>query len=776
MRKWLTPFLLLLCAAAAAHAQFGSFGDVPIEINADSTQFIGGVAVAEGHVIVQYGAVTIYSDYAQYNPDTRDVLVRGNVRIYRGMEQKTAAGGTAQSGQLFIGERAVYNLETKQLHAADFKGDSYPFHFAADTLTSIGPNAFQVQDAVFTTSDSSKPDYYVKAKKVRIYPHNRVIFINATLYVGQTPIFWWPYLYQSLQKDLSFTVTPGYRSAWGAFLLSQYTFPINDNWWGRLRLDLRQTRGIAVGFESDFKLGKNDQSWGRFRSYYINDASPGTNKTALGREQIDPDRYRVSLQQKLYITDDIYANIDINKLSDRRVLEDFLPNEFRLDPQPDNMISLTKWDDNYTATVIARKQLNDFFDTTERLPEFVFDIKRHPVFNSPLLNLPVFYEGESSVARLDRNFAKGSLFRDLKVTRVDTFHQLVLPTEIGGWLSFVPRIGVRGDYYSTSGHFDTEIQETTIESILPDNTTQTKTQTTTKHHFDGGSAVFRGVVDGGFESSFKFSREWNDVESHAWGLDGLRHIVQPYVDLSLVGASRSPNDILQVDRFQRSTELPSFDFPQFTGIDAIDDWAIWRVGVRNRLQTRRDNNTFDWFDIDTFVDVNMERPHFPDSTLQEGTLSNLYNRIRWAPLPWIGLNIDSQLPTNSKGFTQVNTSLALMVNSNWRVDIGHRYMNENPFFVNSSLISVGSYYRLNDNWGFSVREDYEATDSTLESQTYQIHRDLSSWIASFGVLIQDNRSKTEYGVLLTFTLKDMPQVSIPFSFDPSGLAGSSKGK
>src|SRR5438093_540457 len=133
MKKWLVAFLLLLCTAPGLLAQFGSFGDVPIEINSDSTQFVGGVAVAEGHVIVQYGTVTIYCDYAQYNPETHDVLVRGNVRIYR-------------EGRLFTGERAVYNLETKQLRAADFRGDFFPMHFAGETLSSLGGNSFKVRD------------------------------------------------------------------------------------------------------------------------------------------------------------------------------------------------------------------------------------------------------------------------------------------------------------------------------------------------------------------------------------------------------------------------------------------------------------------------------------------------------------------------------------------------------------------------------------------------------------------------------------------------------
>ncbi len=779
MKKLLAVLLSLLLGAQFARAQLASFGDVPIEINANTTQFVGGIAIAQGHVIIQYGSITIYCDYGQYNPDTHDVLVRGNVRIYRNPEasgnigadktKKTSSNSLATSGggQLFIGERAVYNLETKQLRGADFRGDSYPFRFAADTLSSTGPNAFTAKDAIFTTSDSSQPDYYIKAKSVRIYPKNRIIFTGATLYVGKTPVFWFPYLFQSLEHDTSFSLTPGYLSQWGAFLLGQYSFPIAQDWEGKIRLDLRSTRGVAVGFESRYKIGGEQRNWGRFRSYYAQDAAPYTNHTALGREDVNHERYRVSLQQKLYITDDVYANVNINKLSDAFILQDFLRNEFRLDPQPDNVISLTKWDNDYTATLIGRKQLNNFFDATERLPEFALDIKRQALFDSP-----IFYQGESGIANLRRNFSKFSGEPDYRTVRLDTFHEILYPTVLGGWLSFIPRIGIRGTYYTETGHLENEVVETTVETILPNSEQRKIKGADTENQLHRSGSAFRGIIEGGFESSFKFSREWNDLQSRTWGLDGLRHIVKPYMDVSLLKTSLRPDNILQFDRFQHSTQLPVFDFPQFTAVDAIDNWAIVRLGVHNNFQTRRDNNTYNWFTIDSFVDVNVVRPNFPDSGLREGTISNLYNNFHWAPLPWVNLQIDSQVPTHPKGFTEVNSTLSFLVNSNLRLDVGHRYINNNPFFDNSSLISLGGYYRINDNWGLSIRERYEASDHTLESQTYEVSRDLSSWVAGLGLVVENNGTNLNFGVILTFTLKDLPSITAPVNFDPEGLIGS----
>lgn len=766
MRTFLVCAALLFTGIAGARAQFSSFADVPIEINAEETRIEAGMAIAERNVVIRYGTVLIYADMAQYNPDTRDVLVNGNVRIYR-------------EGNLFTGDRALYNLETKRLDAADFRGEFTPFRFAGDSLSSLGSNAYLIKDGIFTTSDNSKADYYIKAKTIRVYPKDRVVFSDVTLYVGRTPIFWFPYVYQSLNKEQGFALTPGYTSKWGGYLLNTYTFPLGEGWSARLRLDLMTERGVGVGIESDWSNGKGGRDWGRFRFYGIDDQKPGTNKTALGREEIDHGRYRLTLQAKQYLTEDIYASVDINKLSDARVLEDFDEGTFRKNPNPDNSINLTYWNENYTATLIARENLNDDnFDGTERLPEAALDLKRQQFFK-----LPVFYEGSTSAGFLRRNYADQSVFQDYDTTRVDSFHQWTLPLMIKDKVSIIPKIGFRGTYYSDSGRFiDKTVTETIEEEIQDQGTGLTETAkkevTRTERELQGGGSIFRPVFNAGFEMSFKVSKAYENVQSRALGLDGLRHVVQPFLNFAYTYSGENPIDILQFDRLNPSTQLPSLDYPQFNSIDSIDSGTILRLGVRQRWQTRRDNQTVNWLEWNTFFDTYFDRPGYAQAILaDEGTFSNIFNRIHWSPLSWLSVDFESQLPVLDTGFTEVNTRVNFMPNDSVRLSVGDRYLEGNPFFRDSNLIDFGGYWRLNDHWGFGLRESYECDTGTLESQRYELHRDLSSWIATLGFSIRDNGGGTEdYGVLLTFTLKDLPGVRLPISLDPEGLAGGSSGK
>lgn len=737
-----------------------SFEDIGLKFSGQrmSRSDVENTMTAEGDVHIAHGATTIFCDSATLNQNTRDVVITGNVRIYR-------------EGKLVTAERAVFNLESKDITAADIRGEAMPFLFSGSSFANIqGGPGYSVKDGIFTTSDSAKPDWSMRSRKVRVYPNDRVIMRDVKLYIGETPIFWFPYVYQSLNKANGFKITPGYSSLWGAYIHSKYTFPMSETMSGELRLDYRSERGPALGFETEWEDGEKKESWGRFRSYVMEDASPGLNNTGLSREAIDPERYRVTFQTKHYFTEDIYAQVDINKLSDPRFLQDFYEGEFRLNPQPDNVVALTRLGEDFSLSLIARKQINDFFDGTERLPELALDITRQPLFGTKL-----FYEGENSYAHLNRNFAHGSTFQDFNANRLDTFHQLTLPKTLGGWLSVVPRLGFRGTWYSESGalvSFDPITGEKLTDPARA-------AAASTRKRLEKEGSVFRPVLNAGLEVSFKASKAFEDIQSRKFGLDGLRHVVQPYANFSFIRTGEDGKDILKFDRFQRSTQLPSVDFPAFNSIDSIDNQNIVRLGIRNRLQTRRDNATLNWLELNTFFDYRFDAPDFgldPDA----GKFSNLVNRLRFQPLSWASLTIDSQVPVFDKGFTEVNSRANFVVSQNVQVGVGHRYINKNILFQDSSLVDFGGYYRLNDNWGFSFREYYELQDSFLESQRYEVHRDLASWVASFGFVSRNNRSgsagKDDYAMLLTFTLKDMPDVSVPLTFDPGATGGSSKNR
>jgi len=451
MRRLILPVFGLVCAASLAGAAEVGTEKQPIEINATGdTNYQNGIATAHGNVAIHAGDADIYADSVRYDPKTHELFAEGNVRIYR------TAG-------LFVGDRAIYNTETKKIQAVAMRTDKTPYLVSGDNVTSISEDAYLVSKGSFTTHDSANPDFRLQARTIRMYEHDRVVFSNVVFYVRNVPIFWWPYLYQSLDDSFSYMISPAYLSSWGPSVLGRISMPITEDIKADIRLDYRSRRGLAFGFDPYIRFGTNKTSYARIRTYFLKDENPDINRTSAPRPDISEGRYRVSLQSRTIFAEDIYGIANITKLSDEFVLQDFFQSEFQVNPKPDNIVAVTKTHPNYTLTAIGRFQANEFFETTERLPEVVLDVKRLPLFGGP-----IFYEGETSLADLHRNFAGGSDFRDYSTLRLDSFHQFTYPATFFGWLSVVPRVGFRATYYDKTRDLGKTIIPPSNNPFIPD--------------------------------------------------------------------------------------------------------------------------------------------------------------------------------------------------------------------------------------------------------------------------------------------------------------------
>jgi lipopolysaccharide export system protein LptA len=279
-----TFFFLLLIGARASAAEFETPQNQPIEITSSGeTRYENGIAIATGDVAIHTGDTDIYADSARYDSQKHVVSAEGHVRIYR-------------ENKLFIAERGTYNLDTKEIQADTLRTSSDPYFVAGKSLQAFEDGHYEVLNGDFTTDDSDNPDLHLHAHTFRIYENDRVVFQNVIFYIGKVPVFWWPYLYQSLNDAFSFSISPAYLSEWGPSLLGQVTFPIADDIKTRVRLDYRMRRGAAIGFEPEINYGKDKTSFARLTTYFIDDQNPELNRTNLPRKSIGSSRYRVSLQ------------------------------------------------------------------------------------------------------------------------------------------------------------------------------------------------------------------------------------------------------------------------------------------------------------------------------------------------------------------------------------------------------------------------------------------------------------------------------------------------
>jgi LPS-assembly protein len=738
---------------------------------------LGGPVRIEGD-----NGLEIFSDTAVLDLKARTVTLTGNVTVYQGNLMQR-------------GERAVYHYGTKRLENTGLRASADPFLLEAGKFTVeeiAGRQVFVGEDAGVTTHDVEDPNYWVRAGRTTVYPGEKVVFNSLRVYAGDTPVFWLPYLSQPLDGELGYHFVPGARSNWGPYLLNTYGIMLGgtvdpdtgenrDAWLlSRWHFDIRGKRGLGAGLDlADTRMDNRNDISG-LSLYYTNDLDPQESRSGVPRGFVNEDRYKVQLKHR-YVPDidmddaDWRLDTNITWLSDTHYLEDYELERYRTDPSPDNTLGIYRRDGESLLSIFGRFHLNDFYRADTRHPEIAYDRVRAPVFG-----LPVLHEGRSSLGYIGEQAADA--------TRTDVINPLVklsstdpqaqrLLRELGGYerrlaermialpLNDPEREAIRTQLLDSGyGRFNT-YQEWSLPMMLGGFVSLTP---------EAGIGYTRyGAVDGpesGFskthlhfaiESSLKFSRNLDVHQNGVLGLDGLLHVIQPYGTWSVVSTDDYDPGDPAVDRLTPTTRPRPINPVRFTAIDEMQSWNVLRLGARNRLLTRRDGQSFEWLFMDTYLDSFIEDPE------ADRDFSNLYNDIRWQPLPWLGLNFETQFPivSGGSGFNEVATSFRYMPTDRIEMGFGYRWLNGHPVLEDSSRVDLDTYIRLTENWGVGTRHTIELDDSTLEYQRYLLQRDLGNWVAGFGFSSRDNRIESEYGVVFNLTLKDFPSVSLPFEID-----------
>lgn len=709
----------------------------------------------EGDVQIQTdNGMQVFADKVVLDLQRKFLRFSGNVSVYQG-------------AILHRGDTAIYHFEDERLEADGLRTGMDPILLEAGRFRMEEHNGRQYfigENAGVTTDDMQDPSFWVRADQTTVIPDERVIFRNMKFYAGEKPIFWLPYLSQPLNRELGYHFVAGARSTWGPYLTNRYGLMLGgetnpqtgekEGAWllSQWHLDILSRRGVGTGVDLFDTRLEDNPNLGWLKLYYIRDHDPTLDRSGENRQDVDEDRFRAQLRHRLELDDLIqggqtWLDADLTLLSDRHYLEDFDPGTFRVEPNPDNTLALTHQRGRNLFTLWSRLRLNDFYQTDTRLPEFAIDQTRQPLFGGPLLHegqvlFGIYNEHlpdsqrralKATAAKLSPNDPRlaeiNIRLAEHGYTRFHTWQELSLPLVVDGWLNLVPRAGF--GYTSYSGVDGFEGSENR------------------KHVFIGSDA------------SVKFSRHFPEVRSEALGLDGLLHVVQPYATASYLASNELDRSFPQIDRLTASTRPRPLGGGRFTAIDDLEDWAIVRLGARNRLLTRRDGGTHQWLQMDSYFDWFLEDPEF------DREFSNFYNDLYFHPVPWLDFMLETQFPLLGKegDFTEVATALRFMPSPNTEFTVRHRFLNNHPILENSIRFEYEAFHRFNEDWGAGFIHRWEFDDGILELQQYSLHRTLNNWALSLGVFHRDNRDDDEFGFVLGFTLKDFPSVNLPLKVD-----------
>jgi LPS-assembly protein len=681
--------------------------------------FKTGEAVGTNGVTITKGNFILTSDKITANQNTGEVRAEGHVVIKNG-------------NQVWNGDHVIYNFKTREMEAVDLKTGHGPLLVSTLSLTgNTTNNVYEARDGSITTDDIAEPAYRIRAKRFVVVPGKYVEAHEAVAYVGNVPVFYFPYYHRSLGRHLNnWVFEPGYRSLYGPYLQTTYNWYASEKLDGAIHLDLRERRGVGVGPDFNYHLGEKIGD-GNFRYYYTHDDRP---EPDFNGGQIPNNRQRVHFSHVATISSNLTAKAVVAYQSDPTIIRDFFESEYRQNVQPSTFAEVNKSWQNFSLDVLAQPRVNTFWETVERLPDVRLTGFRQQIFDTPL-----YYDSQSSAGYFSRKFADtNSMDMDFAAARADTFHQITLPKTFFGWLNVTPRVGGRLTYYSHSnGAGGTNSSET------------------------------RGVFNTGAEVSFKSSRVWAGAENKLLDISGLRHIIEPSINYVYVPTPNvQPASLPQFDYEVPSLRLLPIDFPDYNAIDSIDTFNVLRFGLRNSLQTKREKvvqNVVNW---SVFTDWRLSpRQDYGSGTnrLNQSTFADIYSELDFRPRSWMTLNSETRYGIEQEYFREANHRLTILPNDVWSVTLGHRYLHSDLIFgpgpTGHNLIYDSLYYRFNENWGGRVSHYFEARDGTMEEQLYTLYRDLRSWTAALTFRIRGNRNSEpdDYTIGVTFSLKAFPR-------------------
>ena len=661
------------------------------EAAADSYELVGNNLVIRGNAVIRSPGMQISADKAVVNMDSElyDIEAAGNVVFsilstsvrtltmddYEALledprarvvllryvvddlgEQRAEVEITIESSSIRA-ERAAGNLMTGVLQFSNFAMKSGLFYCVGEQADRFFDGTVKVHKARFTTCEYIQDDhdhYAIAACDATIEPRasnnslfhydneigdHSILMKNNFIQIYGVPVFWLPILYKP--SDLSSfggKIEFGSNSDWGWYIRSAKHFKLMDEpyWNMNLMLDWYEDRGIGYGLSTDFLTPESATEFAFYGIYDRNryaywdndDLEPGEPHYRMNNSRMTIPYYRFEARTNnlTHLTNRLDFRMQIDLLSDYEYLRDFYEHRFRSEYEPPTYASLEYQHDRFTASAYMTLRINDFYSTVDRLPELRIDVPRQELFAN------LYYQGEMSLTplfmrwrRFDRDIpAAGGRYgsddwhiRNYGTLRFDSLHMLYYPIKL--WdINIIPRTGIRLTAYSTTSEREIGTDELS-QMFLADEIEGIPWGTRVTNYDSKGGSKFRVIGELGVEVNTKFYHAWQDVKNAYWGLDGLRHVIVPYVNYTYI-----PRPTVNADNLY-----------YFDEIDRITEQHFVRFGITNRLQTRRNNQIYEWISLEHYWDLFI---HDSEGFNHIGDLGTIF-KFR----PFNGLTISAEL-------------------------------------------------------------------------------------------------------------------------------------
>ena len=491
-------------------------------------------------------------------------------------------------------DEAYYDFQTKQGLAVNAVIRNYdpsrgiPIYLKAARLRQLSEDKFKGEKVVLTSSEFYMPRIAMTASEVIVTDTTAVDeqtgklgkqsydaeMKNIKLKLDNRTIFWWPKLRSNLERpDIPIKRAQFSRD-------KTFGSSIETEWYLARVLGLREPAGVdsSLMIDSYSKRGtgigadityERDTYFGNINGYVIDDK--GKDDLGRGRQNVVPDktlRGMLNFQHRQFLPYHWQLTLESSYISDEHFLEAFHRDEYFSGRGQETSMHLKWLKDNQAFALLGKWRINDFADELEELPSAQYHLT-----GQSLLGDRLTLYSDNIAGRFRQRVGKDHILNVSRETFTfgSTRNELDIPLKFATG-NVVPYIA------GTFGYDD-------------------------RDGFDRNSAIGEGrqfgeknvfIGQAGVRASTQYWKTYNNIRSKFWDINGIRHIVKPYINAAVFAENA---DVVK----QRDT----FSF-----------------GVLQRFQTKRGagekNRILDWMRLNmeyTMVSDDSAEPIRPDKTL-----------------------------------------------------------------------------------------------------------------------------------------------------------------
>ena len=758
---WLAALLLAPWALTQDLKALKNVEEVVIRAESGEYDLKGDeIHLRPGRNRISYGPVEMAAREMWFNQRTRDVRAEGDVVI------------RLEDGTSWASQRLSGNLDSLALEFGAFGFDGDVWHSGGASGRNTADGEKTLTDAWLSTCDHYPPHYRLSASTIRHHPDNTFSASNVVLKLGGVPVFYLPYAWGTTDNTQGLIVKPGYSGKRGAYLQLGRIWKLGDDNFTRTYVDMMTKRGIGLGHDTEIVRGAHTN---QLTLYGLLDSDPPETDSDEGwnrRFREEHDRYRLRWYYRYDHSRQTALRLNLDLLSDIDMLEDWFRRDHRTIRQPKSYLDLTTHGDWYDASVTVRPRLNDFYTVVETLPELRLDIPRLTLGQTPFA-----YQSETTMGYYSmkwRDFERSRLsilgeeltgddvaFRrdpgDYRAFRADTAHSLYLPLSWRDIVTFTPRAGGRLTYYSASSR--RRVTQTDLaDMLLVDDSDVTYRPGRVERYDRDGGEVFRAAWELGAELRTRLYSDWAQLELKPIGGNGLRHIVEPYVNYTFAPDPSHDRDHLYF----------------FDETDRLERQHFVRFGLDQLWQTRLDGEVRTLARWQNYLDLHFDRGDESGSHGGDlGSRLDLFPSERFST--WTTLLHDLGEGDIQRG----EFGLRYGLEDEFRMSLRYVYRNDH---LSRSVYSMGStlvdltgessylkkYYETADTLqldmfipidsktSFEVSAEYDFEESTLSEHRYLLNRQLHCWIMTLGA----GWDNGDFEAVVMFRLTAFPKVKI----------------